>query len=93
MEKADILEMTVKYLRSLNTERPPFLMQQQGIEKINILIYNHFITFTIQWSVLSVIRLGQIALFLLPLCGNIVFFFCVVNIQHKDIRAERIFAP
>lgn len=33
MEKADILEMTVKYLRSLNTERPSFLMQQQGIEK------------------------------------------------------------
>lgn len=30
MEKADILEMTVKYLRSLNSERPLHFKQQQG---------------------------------------------------------------
>lgn len=30
MEKADILEMTVKYLRSLNAESPLHLKQHQG---------------------------------------------------------------
>ena len=38
MEKADILEMTVKYLRSLNTDRPLHHKQQQGkISTINSL--------------------------------------------------------
>lgn len=32
MEKADILEMTVKYLRSLNADTPVHVQKQQGIK-------------------------------------------------------------
>ena len=42
MEKADILEMTVKYLRSLNTERTLHINQHQGKAVKRIVLFTTF---------------------------------------------------
>ena len=38
MEKADILEMTVRYLRSLQAEKPLHLKQRQGNMQVDYVV-------------------------------------------------------